>query len=584
MDENGKNVVFLKEKNLYHWKPEFAATNPVTDPTLITDGFADLDILSPIAVSANGNFVVTKKDLGGLAIFGIDRKGNEFVVQPDALSGVTTFTSPSVSRNGRILVYEDQSGINIYDFFINDFISDSELSGASHPFVSASGAEVTFVKDNVLKSFLLRAVENKVKDIVTVPGEDVIGFSNITPIGSSITYVANSDALEGRDGEFDLYQFYSPRKNDPPKASIEPTSMEVDMLHRLNVIESFSDEYDMDMDVFTGAENGHFYYVPYAEIKESFYQSARDFIGEETVSILVVDSSGESAEDSFKLTVLKSTLNFADGYIPDDPTGDGYDVALSLSSDLITDLDLRNGDATIVLPDPDFSDLRLSDDGSQIIVENVTALGYEDVTFSVDGVSQTVRLEYGRDFTVRTGWNMLGVPYEFTESGFYALEQELEAGWGWNGVSYISCIDEQSERLKDIEKGSAYWLFHILPDGVYENGENAISLAPNKPAAYVSDLNSAENSNFFKVPLLEDKWRMISPVGYDEATTRRVSGAPVWGWDSENNVYNIPENNGGWEMHSLNGYWQFGFDGFSVKDVDEHGKAEVELKYDKSAE
>lgn len=582
VDGSGKNVAYIENDNLYVWNADTKLKKLLSGAVANID---DTPSVSSLAFSANGNFAVCKKAGVGLVVFA-KNSANQWISRvPSSLASVTTFKNSSVSRNGRILTYYDGADVKVFDFFMDDFINNSALDGSNYPFVSASGAEVIFVKSNVLKSFRLRATENEVKDIVTVAGGDFIGFSNIAPTGSSLTFVANSDALEGRDGKFDLYQYYFERNNSAPSGVEKSGTLKVDMLHTLDMKVVASDDYDMDVDVISvdGTANGSFDYLRFFDGK-STYQSDRGFSGTDTAYLNVVDSSGLKNRLAVDVDVLKSTLNFANGYIPDDPTGDGYDVALSLSSDLTTDLDLRDGGAVVSFDDPQFSDLRLSGDGSQIIVENVTALGYEDVAFRIDGVSKTVRLEYGRDFIVRTGWNMLGVPYEFTEAGFVALEQDLEAGWGWNGSSYISCIDEPSDRLKDIEKGSAYWLFHILPDGVYENGENATSLAPNKPAAYVSDLNSAENSNFFKVPLLEDKWRMISPVGYDEATTRRVSGAPVWGWDSENNVYNIPENSGGWKMHSLNGYWQFGFDGFSVKDVDEHGKAEVELKYDKSAE
>lgn len=569
MDRSGNNVFFLQNRNLWKWSAD------VSSSTLLSAAVADIDdnpLTSSLAVSANGNFAVCKKVGGGLAAFSKDSAGSWRSHEPSSLSAVTKFLNASVSRNGRILTFYNGADVKVFDFFKDSFTSNAALVGSGTSFVSASGAEVTFVSSGILKS--LRLSDNLVRDIETASG--TYDFADIIPNGGSVTFAADADALEGRDGELDLYQYYFERDNSAPSGISSSAQLKVDTLRLLDVNVVASDDYDMDLEVksVTPPANGSFNYQQLFDGRAS-YQSDRGFIGFDSLSLKAVDSSGLENDVAVNIEVLKSTLNFADGYIPDNPAVDGYDVALSLTSaGLNSNLELRSAGAVVTFADPAFSDLRLSGDGSQIIVENVTALGYEDVNFQIDGVSRTVRLEYGRDFMVRTGWNMLGVPYEFTEAGFTALEQGLEAGWFWNGDNYTSCIDELSGRLKNIEKGSAYWLFHMAG-----GDSEAIALAPNRPAASVSDLNSSEDDDFFKIPVFDNKWRMISPAGYDEAAARRVSGVPVWGWDSENSVYDLPENNGGWEMHSLEGYWQFGHDGFD--NVDSKGK--VELKYDQSA-
>lgn len=566
---DGKTVFFIQGDDLWKWSADTKSSES------LSGSVSDIDDLSSIAVSANGNFVACKKRSGGLVVFAKDSSGDWKAYEPSALSAVTAFSNASVSRNGRILAFDNGSAVKVFDFFNDSFVANDGLTGGTNPFVSASGAEVTFVKANTLKS--LRVSNNSARDIETESGS--YGLSNVVPNGNSITFLANADGLNGRDGKLDLYQYYFERSNTAPASvSSSPTQLKVDTLHRLDMNVAVSDDYDMDLDIqsITAPLNGSFNYKQLFNGK-STYQSERGFTGVDKALLKVVDSSGLVSDVAVNIDVLKSTLNFADGYIPDDPTSDGYDVALALNSaGLASTLDLRDGDAPVSFSDPVYSDLRLSDDGSQIIIENVTALGYENVSFQVDGVSQTVRLEYGRDFIMRTGWNMLGVPYEFTEAGFVALEQDLEAGWAWDGDSYASCIDEQTDRLKNIENGAAYWLFHILGED-----QKTVTLAPNKPAGSVRDLNDSEEDDFFNVSVFDNKWRMISPIGYGENATRRVSGTPVWGWDSEDNVYSLPENSGGWKMNALNGYWQFGHDGFKSSEVT-NGK--VTLKYDLSAE
>lgn len=548
VDKTGSTVAYIKDGSLRLW---LAADE--------SDRLIGSGCKSPLAVSANGNFITCLKAGGGIVAFGTDSADQRFKFESPVLSSITTFYTPSLSRNGRVLAFYDgeDNAVKVFDFFNESFVSDAALSGAEKPFVSASGAEVLFVKGAQLKS--LRLEDGLVKDIEAAAG--TYGFSAIIPSGHSVTFTANAAELSGRSGKYDLYQYYFERNNTAPSGVEKSGELKVDTLHELVVNVVATDDYDQDLDVLsvTAPSDGSFDYLQFYDGK-SVYQSDRGFTGMDRALLEVVDSSGLMSRVAVDIEVLKSTISFAEGYVPSNPEAEGYDVALALGGNGVTaGLSLRESGAVVVFADPVYSDLKLSDDGSEVIVDNVTALGYEDVNVMVDGVKQVVRLEYGREFTLRTGWNLLGVPYEFTELGHYVLNKDVIGGWKWDGINY----DEFDYTLSsNFKSGESYWLFALTGD----DGKG-LTFAPNRPAADSATLNDGESDDFFHVTVKPGKWNLVSPIGYGDGAVRGTTGAPVWGWSSDSYVYERPSiSNGFWHLTPLNGYWQPGQNALNLVD------------------
>ncbi len=552
LDESGEKILLLRNGSLYLWEPS------LDRETEISTGCKGW-----VAISPAGNFAVAGGSTGGIKRFALNTSGSWEAVTAVALNGETEFYEPSLSRNGRIMAYRTSTGIKVYDFFYQQFIEADDFAGATKPQLSASGSELSFVKGGDLCRYSL--VTNTVAVVEDTTG--VYGFSALATDGSSVTFISDALLTDGsRAGKTDVYRYNFERENLSPNGFTTDVALSLDengdIAFKLIVV----DDYDLDLEtaIFSNAgfgsltrsqQDGFNYY----------YKPEKGVSGTDSFTLKVIDSSGIIADINVDITVVPPPLKFAEAFVPDVPAEAGYDMAISVAGTIELDMILRDLDVenvTVAFDDATYSDFSVVD--GKLVIENITALGWEDVNVTITESDhseyvQTLRVEYGRELVLSPGWNLVGVPYEFTEKSFYDLTADVFACWGWemanNCYKNVDLIGENR-----LNSGEGYWLF--------VGEEKTVSLAPDRQAPA---LNANEEDSFFNTILSEDGWSLISPKGYGDDAERGRIGSVLWQWDATGQVYRSSN----WQMTPLSGYWQFGQHGF---DCDPDGAAVIEFE------